>query len=146
MRARGRRAGTRAFSSLDSRKGHHVSTLPPSLFISVVAGYRRMVSRCPEIRETFGSRRPPPSRHPSPFPFRSRIEAENNPARRFNTLNAHSLDQLLSSESRLTRCPFRGRVNSFRDGNCERRSETTDIPPRNAAVVLQIYLQPGESR
>lgn len=43
--------------------------LPP-LFISVVAGYRRMVPRCPEIRETFGSRRlplPPSSRHPFPF-------------------------------------------------------------------------------
>lgn len=48
-------------------------TYPPflsPLFISVVAGYRRMVPRCPEIRETFGSRRlplPPSSRHPFPF-------------------------------------------------------------------------------
>lgn len=39
--------------------------LPP-LFISVVAGYRRMVPRCPEIRETFGSRRLPPPLPPPP--------------------------------------------------------------------------------
>lgn len=44
-------------------------TYPPflsPLFISVVAGYRRMVPRCPEIRETFGSRRLPPPLPPPP--------------------------------------------------------------------------------
>lgn len=71
-------------------------TYPPflsPLFISVVAGYRRMVPRCPEIRETFGSRRLPPLSPllPSSVSFPpSRIEAENNPARRFNTLNART--------------------------------------------------------
>lgn len=47
-------------------------TYPPFLppfFISVVAGYRRMVPRCPEIRETFGSRRLSPLLPRHPFPF-----------------------------------------------------------------------------
>lgn len=89
----GARRGRRLFLAPAHVKDITYPPFLPPLFISVVAGYRRMVPRCPEIRETFGSRRLPPLSPLLPpsvsFPP-SRIEAENNPARRFNTLNART--------------------------------------------------------
>lgn len=66
----GARRGRRLFLAPAHVKDITYPPFLPPLFISVVAGYRRMVPRCPEIRETFGSRRlplPPSSRHPFPF-------------------------------------------------------------------------------
>lgn len=62
----GARWGRRLFLAPAHVKDITYPPFLPPLFISVVAGYRRMVPRCPEIRETFGSRRLPPPSPPPP--------------------------------------------------------------------------------
>lgn len=65
----GARRGRRLFLAPAHVKDITYPPFLPPLFISVVAGYRRMVPRCPEIRETFGSRRLSPLLPHHPFPF-----------------------------------------------------------------------------